>query len=74
MAQGFPFPTLCSLRSGQSRSFRPLSICRGSWLGNFDPGSAELAHGSRLGVSPDHGSSLPVSYPLLIPLRAITFF
>ena len=79
MAQGFPFPTLCSLRSGQSRSFRPLSICRGSWLGNFDPGSAELAHGSRLMPygsvrGPDHGSRLPFSFPLLIPLRAITFF
>ena len=64
MAQACPFPTLCSFRSGQSHSFRALSICRGSWLGNFDPGSAELAHGSRLGVRPR---------PWLKPARFLPF-
>ena len=79
MAQACPFPTLCSFRSGQSHSLRALGICHGSWLGKFYPGSAELAHGSRLMPygsvrGPDHGSRLPFSFPLLIPLRAITFF
>jgi hypothetical protein len=79
MAQACTFPTLCSFRSGQSHSFRALSICRCSWLENFDPGSAELAHGSRLVPcgsvrGPDHGSRLPFSFPLLILLRAITFY
>src|SRR5688572_13786681 len=57
----------------------PLAYGSGHCLGNFDPGSAELAHGSRLVPcgsvrAPGLGSRLPVSYPFPIPLRAITFF
>src|SRR5688572_19401243 len=57
----------------------PLGYGTGHCSGNFDPGSAELAHGSRLVPcgslrGPGRGSRLPVSYPFPIPLRAITFF
>src|SRR5688572_13851149 len=57
----------------------PLAYGTGHCSGNFDPGSAELAHGSRLVPcgsvrGPGRGSRLPVSYPFPLPLRAITFF
>src|SRR5688572_13786682 len=57
----------------------PLAYGTGHCSGNFDPGSAELAHGSRLVPcgsvrDPCRAATVPASYPFSIPLRAITFF
>src|SRR5688572_2731443 len=56
----------------------PLAYGTGHCSGNFDPGSAELAHGSRLVPcgslrGPGRGSRLAFFFPLRISLRPITF-
>src|SRR5688572_13851150 len=75
-ARFLPFPPTAP---GNHVLLGPLAYGTGHCSGNFDPGSAELAHGSRLVPcgsvrGPGRGSRLPVSYPFPIPLRAITFF
>ena len=80
VAQGYPFPTLFPFRSGQSHSFRALSIWHGSLLGKFRPrlggvGPRLTARALRLGARPrpwlKAGFFLPFAH--LVPADHILF-